>query len=162
MSNPYSVLFVCMGNICRSPTAEAIFQQKIDQAGLSHLIKCDSAGTIDFHHGKPSDPRMSQFASSYGYNLTSKSRKILVKDLDNFDLVVTMDDDNYKQVQAMAKTEVHRKRIRKMVSYASANSSFKEVPDPYYGGNEGFVAVVQLLEDACGGLFEGVINTIKG
>ena len=161
MSTPYSILFVCMGNICRSPTAEAIFKQKVDAAGLSDLILCDSAGTIGFHQGKPADPRMSHFAAERGYHLTSKSRKILFTDLNNFDLIITMDNDNYNQVQAMAKTQVQSKRIHKMVSYASANSSFKEVPDPYYGGNDGFVTVVELLEDACEGLLKKVRSTVR-
>ena len=161
MTSPYSVLFVCMGNICRSPTAEAIFQEKINQARLTHLIKCDSAGTIGFHEGKPSDPRMSRFASERGYHLTSKSRKILLKDFDDFDLIVTMDNDNYDQLQIIAKTEAHCKKIRKMISYAQPNTPFKEVPDPYYGGNDGFVAVVELLEDACSGLFKRVRDDIE-
>jgi len=103
------ILFVCMGNICRSPAAEAVMQAKIEDAGMSHLIECDSAGTINYHSGQPADQRMRNAASGRGYHMTSRARKIREVDLKTFDHILTMDEDNYNEVIELDLDEVSRK-----------------------------------------------------
>lgn len=141
------ILFVCMGNICRSPAAEGIMQKLIDEQNLDNIIKVDSAGTIGFHEGEPADPRMSKHALERGYKLTSSSRKFNPKkDFNEFDYIVTMDDNNYKDIRALDIENKHLNKIYKIADFF-INHEFDEVPDPYYGGADGFELVLNLLED---------------
>lgn len=152
--NNKKVLFVCLGNICRSPTAEGIFAHLVNQAGLQDKILIDSCGTSGHHEGEESDPRMQNYASKRGYNLTSIARGIQPKDLEEFDYIITMDDSNFNNVKAIAKGH-NTGKIKKMTDFCT-HSKIDHVPDPYYGGPEGFELVIDILEDACAGLLQQV------
>ena len=149
------LLFVCLGNICRSPAAEGVFLHQLNERGLNDRFVVDSAGTGGWHVGNPADRRMQAAASRRGIELPSRARQISLDDLSTFDLVLTMDDDNLMAVQALAKEAGSRATasIKPMLSYAR-NFSETEVPDPYYGGDTGFEHVLDLLEDACSNLLD--------
>ncbi|MEM9445178.1 MAG: low molecular weight protein-tyrosine-phosphatase [Verrucomicrobiota bacterium] len=147
----FRVLFVCMGNICRSPAAEGVFTSLVAEEELEDRIEIDSAGTISFHEGNPADPRMSAAAADRGYKLTSRARQIKQKDLSAFDLVITMDDDNYDNVLALSEDKQEREKVKSFCDYCKEHSD-QTVPDPYYGGADGFEHVLDLLEDGCSNL----------
>lgn len=152
---PIKVLFVCMGNICRSPSGEAVMNKYITNAGLSSKIICDSAGTLAYHAGEPADSRMQSHANKRNYRLTSISRKITPSDFSEFDYLIGMDEDNMHDMKAMTKDEKQLSKIHQMVDYcAKDNPGY--VPDPYYGGSAGFEQVLDLLEDACNGLLQQI------
>ncbi|SFC07431.1 protein-tyrosine phosphatase [Marinospirillum celere] len=143
-----SVLFVCLGNICRSPTAEGVFRQQVENAGLNDRLQIDSAGTGDWHVGKAPDKRMQAAALDRGYDLSAlKARQIKTEDLDAFDYVLVMDEQNKTDVEALAAEMEHLDKIRLLLSYNP--SAITEVPDPYYGGESGFHQVIDLVEEAC-------------
>lgn len=150
------ILFVCLGNICRSPSAEAVFRDVVKKNGMTAKIEIDSAGTSAWHAGEPADRRMQSHALLRGYNLNSISRKFDPdSDFDRFDLIVGMDDYNLRDLRTMARSDSDRKKIRKMTDF-SRRFGYNAVPDPYYGGEEGFELVLDLLEDACEGLLEAI------
>lgn len=144
-----------MGNICRSPTAEAVFRAKAQDAGMEGLFEIDSAGTIGYHRGNPADPRMSAHAGKRGYTLTSLARPIVAGDFEHFDLILAMDEENVSDLRAMAPSQETRNKIQRMMDYAPKRET-RVVPDPYYGGDAGFERVLDLLEDACSGLLEAL------
>ena len=148
-----SVLFVCMGNICRSPTAEGVFRKLVSDAGRDAEFSIDSAGTIGYHSGDRADRRMRAAAAERGYQLDSRARRIDIADFDRFDWIVTMDDDNFRDVSGMSPDS--RSRVVRMCDYCEMHD-VTEVPDPYYGGNEGFYTVIDILEDACGNFLRQV------
>lgn len=150
------VLFVCLGNICRSPSAEAVFNSVIEQEGMQKLIECDSAGTTGYHAGEQSDQRMQSHAVKRGYRLTSISRPIDPdRDFDEFDFIVGMDDNNVWDLRKMARTPEDLGKIYKMTEF-SRKLDYTSVPDPYYGGSDGFELVLDILEDACKGLVDDI------
>ena len=149
------LLFVCLGNICRSPAAEGVFLHLLKQRGLSERCVVDSAGTGGWHVGNPADRRMQAAANRRGIDLPSRARQICLDDFSSFDLVLTMDDDNLTAVRGLAQEAGARATatIKPMLHYAR-NFSETEVPDPYYGGEAGFEHVLDLLEDACANLID--------
>lgn len=156
MKNRKKVLFVCLGNICRSPAAEGVMRHLVERAGLDGRIECDSAGTYGGHAGERADARMRRAASRRGYDLQSISRQIRSEDFDRFDMIITMDDSNYERVHRLASTPEAARKIFRMTDFCRRHSGASHVPDPYYEGAEGFELVLDLLEDACEGLLEEI------
>ncbi|MCA9192594.1 MAG: low molecular weight phosphotyrosine protein phosphatase [Planctomycetales bacterium] len=140
------LLFVCLGNICRSPAAEGVMQHLVNQRGLGNQIHIDSAGTSSYHIGEPADKRMRQAAEKRGYDLTSRSRMVSRRDGDEFDLIIAMDSTNLRTLSGML---VNSHAQIKLLSEYLSNDWPTEVPDPYYGGDEGFNEVLDMLEAAC-------------
>jgi low molecular weight protein-tyrosine phosphatase len=155
------VLFVCMGNICRSPAAEGIMTSLVKKNNLENSIQIDSAGTIAYHKGEGADPRMKKHAASRGYNLTSLARKFNPgKDFDEFDYIVTMDDDNYTNILVHDTDGLYIDKLHKMAKFSS-DPDVTEIPDPYYGGAKGFETVIDILEDTCENLLEKIKDDIE-
>ena len=147
-----SVLFVCMGNICRSPTAEGVFRHFVNEAGLADRIKADSAGTHAYHIGEPPDRRAAAAAERRGISLAGiQARRVSESDFEGFDYVIAMDEDNERRLLEQAPDE-HREKVRLFLSFAAVDEA--EVPDPYYGGAAGFERVLDLVEEASRGLLE--------
>jgi protein-tyrosine phosphatase len=147
-SSPARILFVCMGNICRSPAAEGVMQHMIDAAGLGKEVQVDSAGTIGMHAGNPPDSRMRKAASQRGYTLNHAARQLRPSDLDAFDLVLVMDEFNLNDANQLVGGAPRKARMHLFCEYCTEHEH-TEVPDPYYGGAEGFEEVLDLLEDGC-------------
>lgn len=154
----YKLLFVCLGNICRSPSAENIMNHLIERAGLQTKIVCDSAGTSGYHIGAPPDSRMTTAASQRGLQLRGRSRKLHPSDLQRFDLILAMDRENYQDILYLDREGKYEDKVYLICDFAS-NYQEREVPDPYYGGQEGFERVMDLLFDACEGLLNYVISS---
>ncbi|MDD4374958.1 MAG: low molecular weight phosphotyrosine protein phosphatase [Bacteroidales bacterium] len=145
------ILFVCLGNICRSPAAEGIFSKKAHEAGLT--VTADSAGTSAWHAGEKADRRMRQTAKNRGYELTSISRPVVSSDFDVFDYLIAMDDKNYDDLRQKAETTAQMNKVLRMRDFFS-DKRYDHVPDPYYGGTQGFEMVIDLLEDASDNLIK--------
>ncbi|MBF2099382.1 MAG: low molecular weight phosphotyrosine protein phosphatase [Gloeomargaritaceae cyanobacterium C42_A2020_066] len=145
------LLFVCMGNICRSPAAEGVMSHLLARHPLGETLVCDSAGTIGYHTGSPPDSRMQVAAQARGIRLQSRARQFHPRDFEAFDLILVMDQENYRDVIALDPHNRHRHKVRMMCEFCTQRSD-REVPDPYYGGAAGFEYVLDLLEDACQGL----------
>ncbi|SPB17081.1 phosphotyrosine protein phosphatase [Caballeronia novacaledonica] len=153
--NSIAICFVCLGNICRSPSAEAVMRHLVERAKLADRIVIDSAGTGDWHIGEPPDERAQKAAKKRGYDLSKlRGRQIAAADFARFDLFIVMDDAN-----ATALTTVcppgHRDKIRLLMEFA-ANDDSRVVVDPYFGGDEGFEKVLDQCEDACEGLLKAL------
>ena len=155
----YKVLFVCLGNICRSPAAHGIFEHIVKENGMEDRIEVDSAGTYSGHRGEFPDRRIRNAALYRGYALTHRSRPVSSLDFLEFDLVVAMDDNNYEDLMHLAPSVEDSRKIVKMASYFSTHN-ISYVPDPYYMGAEGFSLVLDLLEDGCRNLYESVVRTL--
>lgn len=152
--NQKKILFVCLGNICRSPSAEAVFKGLVKNKGVAQNFEIDSAGTYAYHEGEPADRRMQQHAIKRGYNLTSISRPFHPdKDWDYFDYIIAMDNSNLRDLKGVARNANDHKKLHKMTDF-SINSKYQEVPDPYYGGPDGFDLVIDLLEDTGEGFYK--------
>ncbi len=151
------LLFVCLGNICRSPSAENIMSHLIDQRQLSDRIVCDSAGTAGYHVGSPPDRRMTQAAKAYGIDLLGRARQFDAADLGRFDYILAMDRQNYRDILALDPAGQYGERVQLMCDFCRHHPD-REVPDPYYGGPEGFIYVIELLLDACEGLLDHILE----
>lgn len=152
------ILFVCLGNICRSPAAEGAMTQMVKDRNLSDRISCDSSGTMALHAGSPADGRMKDAASRRGYNLTSVSRKLTVDDFEKFDYIITMDNHNYDDVVSHPKSM--KNKVHKFVDFCKIHK-VDAVPDPYYGGDKSFEYVMDIIEDGCAHLLDKVSKNTK-
>lgn len=152
----YKILFVCLGNICRSPAAEGIMRRLVEERGLAERVEIDSAGLSGYHAGDLPDRRMRVHARRRGLELTHRSRPVSSSDFEKFDMIVAMDDSNYDCLRDMAGTLEEEAKVVRIASFFRHYTTHDCVPDPYYGGAEGFENVLNLLEDAC----EGIINEI--
>ncbi len=154
-NNKVGVIFVCMGNICRSPTAEAVFRHFVENAGLSENILIDSAGTHDYHVGEPPDLRAREAAGQRGYDMGGlRGRQVEEEDFRRFDYVLAMDRANLAILQRLAPPDGNA-RVGLFLDYARHHAG-REVPDPYYGGTEGFERVLDMVEDAAEGLLQQI------
>jgi protein-tyrosine phosphatase len=153
--NSIAVCFVCLGNICRSPSAEAVMRDLVERAKLSDRIVIDSAGTGDWHIGDPPDERAQRAAKKRSYDLSAlRGRQVEVDDFARFDLLIAMDDANFAALTALCPPE-HRDKIRLLMEFATRDDS-RVVVDPYFGGEEGFETVLDQCEDACEGLLKAL------
>ncbi|MEE3045173.1 MAG: low molecular weight protein-tyrosine-phosphatase [Pseudomonadota bacterium] len=149
------VLFVCTGNICRSPTADGVFRKIVDQAGLSDQIGIDSCGLSAYHVGELPDPRSREMAESRGYDLNDiRSRKIKPSDYIQFDYILAMDDGHLRDMRRQAPSE-HQHRIELFLDYHPEMAG-QSVPDPYYGGSNGFVRVFEMIEETSNNLLSHI------
>lgn len=150
------VLFVCLGNICRSPAAEGVMRRVVEEAGAADHWVIDSAGTGNYHIGDLPDHRMRMHARRRGLDLTHRCRQVRESDFDKFDLIIGMDASNIANLRRLAPTPEAEKKIHAMAEYFSTPRRIDYVPDPYYEGAEGFELVLDLLEEACDNLFYSV------
>ncbi|MEW6062034.1 MAG: low molecular weight protein-tyrosine-phosphatase [Bacteroidota bacterium] len=151
---PKKILFVCLGNICRSPAAEGVMRKKTEKLP----IEIDSAGTADYHIGELPDPRMRSHASKRGYTLNHRARQFDPEnDFDRFDLILAMDKSNWRELQRMDRKKQYIHKLKMMTDFCS-KFNVDEVPDPYYDGPEAFEYVLDILEDACDGLLTHLKN----
>ncbi len=153
------ILFVCLGNICRSPAAEGIMKHLVAKAGLSSEIICDSAGTSNYHIGELPDSRMIMMARQRGIHLESHARQLHHEDFEKFDLILAMDKENLEDIRRLDHHHKYHDKIKLMCDYCQAQD-LQEVPDPYYGGKHGFELVLDLLTDACQGLLSELEKTL--
>lgn len=155
MDKKYKVLFVCLGNICRSPAAQGIFEHIVRENGMDDCIEADSAGTYSGHRGELPDKRMRTAALYRGFALTHRSRPVSGLDFLDFDLIVAMDDQNYEDLMHLAPSVEATHKIRRMSEFLKTRK-MSYIPDPYYMGAEGFSLVLDLLEDGCRNLYEAI------
>jgi protein-tyrosine phosphatase len=159
-SDRISILFVCTGNICRSPTAEGVFRHHVEQAGLAHLIAADSAGTHAYHLGEPPDSRSQAAAARRRYDLSRlRARQVTRTDFDTFDFLLAMDNDNLAHLHRLGPPALHSK-AQLFLDFATG-VDVREVPDPYYGAEEGFDLVLDLVEDASHGLLAVIRERLR-
>jgi protein-tyrosine phosphatase len=151
---PVRVLFVCLGNICRSPTAEAVLRHHVSSAELDAVIDIDSAGTGGWHAGDPPDDRAQAEAARRGIPMTSRARQVNLGDLEHFDLVLAMDRSNLADLEDLAQTPEQRAKLRLLRSFDVTAGEDLDVPDPYYGGPNGFEDVFDLIDASCRGLLD--------
>lgn len=159
MSRPYRVLFVCLGNICRSPAAEGVMRALVEAEGLGGSILVRSAGTAGWHTGKLPDQRMRNAAQNRGYNLSSRARQVNEDELRENDLILVMDQPNLRDVRSIDRESRHTAKIHLFCDFCTDHEE-KEVPDPYYGGEQGFELVLDLLEDGCRGVLAHIRSAL--
>ncbi|HYH61591.1 MAG TPA: low molecular weight protein-tyrosine-phosphatase [Solirubrobacterales bacterium] len=152
------ILFVCLGNICRSPTAEAVMRGLVADAGLEGEIDIESAGTGNWHIGHPPDERSVAAAAERGVELTGEARQVAHGDFRGFDLLIAMDRQNRDDLLAMAQSDEDRAKVRLLRSYADGEL---DVPDPYYGGEDGFANVVEIIERSCEAMLDEVGPSLR-
>jgi protein-tyrosine phosphatase len=152
----YRILFVCLGNICRSSAAEEVMRTLLRRKGMDRAVEVDSAGILSYHQGELPDSRMRMHAARRGYQLTHRSRPVSTEDFFHFDLILGMDDRNIQDLKDRAPSPETERKIHRMTDYCQ-RKVVDYVPDPYYGGASGFENVLDILEDACQGLLEELI-----
>ena len=157
----YKLLFVCLGNICRSPSAENIMNHLIKEKALDSQIICDSAGTSAYHVGSVPDRRMNAAAQKRGLELLGTARKFRALDFEKFDLILAMDRSNYQDILYLDRVEKYQDKVQMICSFATQHGD-REVPDPYYGGQDGFNYVIDLLFDCCSGLLDYIVQEKLG
>jgi protein-tyrosine phosphatase len=157
-TKPIRILFVCMGNICRSPTAEGTMRALVRDAGLENEIELDSAGTGGWHVGEAPDRRATAAAKARGIKLEGEAREVTIEDFDDFELLVAMDRFNLDALERLAPSAEARDKLRLLREFdpASQTAGDLDVPDPYYGGHDGFEQVLELVQAACEGLLEQI------
>jgi protein-tyrosine phosphatase len=148
------ILFICLGNICRSPAAEAIMNDLIAKRGLTGQIYCESAGTSGYHEGEMPDPRMIEAGTRRGLKFETRSRPLRWEDFEKFDYLMVMDDRNYYDTLELDALGEFHSKVHRITAFCTKHKNADHVPDPYYGGADGFNGVLDLLEDACSGLLE--------
>lgn len=159
MNRTTKLLFICLGNICRSPAANAIMQKYVDEAGLSDKFEIDSAGIGPWHVGQLPDKRMREHGARRGYRIDHIARQFdATKDFDRFDYIVVMDEDNYRNITRQARNDDDRKKMIRMADYFIKWKGRTSVPDPYYGDGEDFELALDLIEDGCKGLLARLNN----
>ena len=160
-TKPLKVLFVCTGNICRSPTAEGVFRHVVEKAGLADRVTSDSAGTGDYHIGEAPDSRAQSAALTRGYDLSPLcARQVRLRDFSEFDYILAMDETHVSQLRRLSPPE-HAAKVRLFMEFAGQGAA-REVPDPYYGGPQGFERVLDMVEQASKGLLEHLRERIRG
>lgn len=159
MAAPYRLLFVCLGNICRSPAAEGVMRALVESKGYADRVSIRSAGTAGWHAGKLPDQRMRTAAQNRGYDLSSRARQVTENDLSEYDLVLVMDRQNLRDLQSFDRTAQFSSKIRLFCEFCTSHQE-SEVPDPYYGGEQGFELVLDLLEDGCRGVLAHISSSL--
>ena len=159
-SENINLLFVCLGNICRSPAAEGIVKKMIAEEGLDDRVFVDSAGTSNWNEGKPADERMQLHGKKRGYDFSSIARTFRSSDFEKFDYIIVMDNNNYNNVKKLAITQEDVDKIHRMTDFSIEYTDHDHVPDPYFGGDDGFNLVMDLLEDAAKGLMKEIKEKI--
>ncbi|MFF2567651.1 low molecular weight protein-tyrosine-phosphatase [Streptomyces sp. NPDC058084] len=157
----YRVCFVCTGNICRSPMAEHVFRARVSEAGLTGAVEVDSAGTGGWHEGDGADPRTVSVLDAHGYGSQHTARRFLASWFPALDLVIALDEGHARELRALAPTPEDAAKIRLLRSYDPAAGADLDVPDPYYGGPEGFEQCLEMVEAASGGLLAAVSDEIE-
>ena len=155
------LLFVCLGNICRSPAAEAVMKKMVQDAGLSDRVTIDSAGTAGWHEGNPPDARMQKHGKQRGYRFDSVARQVRESDFEDFDLILVMDQQNLRDIRGFNPDGKLMHKVKLFTDFAKDRTETK-VPDPYYGGDEGFEQVLDIVENGCGYLLKWVQETQDG
>lgn len=145
----HTVLFICLGNICRSPAAEGIMKALVEKAGRGEEFEIDSAGIGNWHVGQLPDSRMRKCGAEHGYRFDSHACQFQKSDFERFDTIAVMDNDNYRAVTSMASSQADRDKVVRMADFLASHREHTTIPDPYYGGYSDFELVVTLLEDAC-------------
>lgn len=155
------ILFVCLGNICRSPAAEAMFRMLVEREGYGERLIIDSAGTYGGHSGERSDVRMRRAAEARGIAMTHRARQVKEEDFDRFDMIIAMDDNNYETLFRLAPNRDAHQKIYRFRDFLRHHPDWSYIPDPYYEGHEGFELVLDLLEDGCQTLLDEICRGAK-
>lgn len=155
-SGKHTVLFICLGNICRSPAAEGIMKSLVEKEGMSDDFFIDSAAIGSWHIGQLPDSRMRKCGAEHGYRFDSHARQFQKSDFQHFDLIVVMDNENYRAITSMASSQADKDKVVRIADYLTHHREYTTVPDPYYGDYSDFELVIELLEDACQGLLDSI------
>ena len=155
-SGKHTVLFICLGNICRSPAAEGIMKSLVEKEGMSDDFFIDSAAIGSWHIGQLPDSRMRKCGAEHGYRFDSHARQFQKSDFQRFDLIVVMDNENYRAITSMASSQADKDKVERIADYLTHHREYTTVPDPYYGDYSDFELVIELLEDACQGLLDSI------
>ncbi len=155
-SGKHTVLFICLGNICRSPAAEGIMKSLVEKEGMSDDFFIDSAAIGSWHIGQLPDSRMRKCGAEHGYRFDSHARQFQKSDFQRFDLIVVMDNENYRAITSMASSQADKDKVVRIADYLTHHREYTTVPDPYYGDYSDFELVIELLEDACQGLLDSI------